>query len=66
MTYLKSKINILHQYFFYFNQHFSLQQEYRENKLLKKAQNNKIANVEGSVWLSLFMDGSGNCKLSSN
>ena len=32
---------------------------------LKKAQNYKIANIEGSVWLSLFMDGSVKCKLPS-
>ena len=32
---------------------------------LKKAQNNKIANVAGSVLLSLFMDGSVKCKLPS-
>ena len=36
-----------------------------QGKKLKKVQNNKIANVAGSVWLSLFMDGSGTCKLQS-
>ena len=30
---------------------------------LKKAQHNKTENVAGSVWLSLFMDGSGKWKL---
>ena len=34
-------------------------------ELLKKAQHNKTENVAGSVWLSLFMDGSGKCKLPS-
>ena len=32
---------------------------------LKKAQHNKAENVAGSVWLSLFMDGGGMCKLPS-
>ena len=32
---------------------------------LKKAQNDKIKNLAGSVWLSLFIDGSGKCKLPS-
>ena len=36
-----------------------------KKELLKKAQNNKIANVAGSVWLSLFVDGSVKCKLPS-
>ena len=32
---------------------------------IRKPKNNKIANAAGSVWLSLFMDGSGKCKLPS-
>jgi hypothetical protein len=32
---------------------------------LKKDQHDKIENVAGSVWLSLFMDGTGQCKLPS-
>ena len=36
--------------------------KYRKKETLKKAQNNKIVNVAGSVWLSLFMDGSVKCK----
>jgi hypothetical protein len=32
---------------------------------LKKAQHGKIENVAGSVWLCLFMDGTGKCKLPS-
>jgi hypothetical protein len=32
---------------------------------VKKAQHDKIENVAGSVWLSLFMDGTGKCKFSS-
>jgi hypothetical protein len=30
-----------------------------------KVQHDKIENGAGSVWLSLFMDGTGKCKLSS-
>ena len=32
---------------------------------LKKTQRNKIENIAGSVWLSLFMDGIGRYKLPS-
>jgi hypothetical protein len=32
---------------------------------LKNAQNNKIKNEADSVWLSLYMDGIGMCKLQS-
>jgi hypothetical protein len=40
------------------------------NKIEKKeslteVQDGKHENVAGSVWLNLFMDGSGNCKLPS-
>ena len=37
--------------------------EYKKKEPLKKAQINKIANVVGSVWLSLFMDGSVKCEV---
>ena len=37
--------------------------KYRKKEPLKKAQNIKITNVAGSVWLSLFMDGSVKRKL---
>ena len=38
--------------------------KYRKKKTPKESQNNKFANVVGSVWLSLFMDGNGKYKLS--
>jgi hypothetical protein len=37
----------------------------RNKESLKNLQNDKIENVTGSVWLSLFMDGNGMCKLPS-
>jgi hypothetical protein len=41
--------------------------EYSREKLetSKKAQHGKIENVAGSVWLNLFMDRNGKCKLPS-
>jgi hypothetical protein len=39
--------------------------KWRKSESLKKVQHNKIENVAGSVWLSLFMDGTGKCKLPS-
>jgi hypothetical protein len=39
--------------------------KYRKLKSLKNAQNGKIENVAGSVWLCLFMSGTGKCKLKS-
>jgi hypothetical protein len=38
---------------------------YMNTESLKKAQHNKIENVAGSVWLSLFMNGNGKCKFPS-
>jgi hypothetical protein len=37
----------------------------KKTESLKKFQHDKIENVAGSVWLSLFMDGNGKCKLPS-
>jgi hypothetical protein len=37
----------------------------RNTETLKNAQNNKIENVAHLVCLSLFMDGTGKCKLPS-
>jgi hypothetical protein len=37
----------------------------RKQESPKKAQHGKIENVAGSVWLSLFMDGTAKCKLPS-
>ena len=39
--------------------------KYRKKEPLKKVQNNKIANVAGWVWLSMFMDDSVMWKLPS-
>jgi hypothetical protein len=38
------------------------QLESRKTESLKKAQTGKIKNVADSVWLSLFMDGTEECK----
>jgi hypothetical protein len=38
---------------------------WRKYESLKKAQHGRIENVAGSVWLSLFMDGTVKCKLPS-
>ena len=37
----------------------------KKMKPLKKTQHNKTENFADSVWLSLFMDGTGKCKLLS-
>jgi hypothetical protein len=37
----------------------------RNKESLKNAQNDKTEYVAGSVWLNLFMDGTGKCKLPS-
>jgi hypothetical protein len=39
--------------------------KWREIRMHKESQHGKIENVAGSVWLSLFMDGTVKCKLMS-
>jgi hypothetical protein len=46
-------------------QEVKLKTKKRKTESLRKAQHNKIENVADSVYLSLFMDGAGKCKLPS-